>query len=175
VDRWEDYWDTICQIHLLTKHYLLLAEEINDKGELFLQPLKEHRDAYDHIIRIYGMKFNSTNNTNDKFSISKYKEKNMEKALGHEYRAFFDTADWLSLICKAKIFSLLEGKSPIEIVKQYPNYMQAKEIIMTTINEVAAHREEKDISKGMLKTAMSYKKTLDALLKVYKEIYLAFS
>ena len=39
----DQYWKEISKNHLLTKHYLLLAEE---KGEeIFIQPIKEHRDA----------------------------------------------------------------------------------------------------------------------------------
>ena len=82
----EHYWRQISNIHLLTKHYLLIAEEIDERA--FIQPLKEHRDAYDHIIRIYGIDFTEKKAAN----LKQYKESNMKKALGHEYRAFFDTA-----------------------------------------------------------------------------------
>ena len=52
--KFEEFWIDICKIHLFTKHYLLLAEELSEEGELFLQPLKEHRDAYDHVVRVYA-------------------------------------------------------------------------------------------------------------------------
>ena len=34
--------------------YLLTAEEISENGDALIQPLKEHRDAYDHIVRIFA-------------------------------------------------------------------------------------------------------------------------
>lgn len=81
---YEDYWENICKIHSLTKHYLLLSEELSLEGNSFIQPLKEHRDAYDHVIRVYAMK----NNISNMKKSNEYMEKNMSKALGHEYRAF---------------------------------------------------------------------------------------
>ena len=45
------HWKQLCELHSRTKHYLLIAEELSEEGDVFLQPLKEHRDAYDHIIR----------------------------------------------------------------------------------------------------------------------------
>lgn len=119
---YKNYWDDICKIHLFTKHYLLLAEEMSVDGDLFLQPLKEHRDAYDHIIRVYaalGKKINVDN-------ADEYMKNNMSKALGHEYRAFFDTADWLTLICRERINDLLAEKSREEVVKKYSNYSNLK-------------------------------------------------
>ena len=57
MDNFTKYWDSICQIYFLTKHYLLLAEELSDDFDTFLQPVKEHRDAFDHVARVYGYKF----------------------------------------------------------------------------------------------------------------------
>ena len=54
MDKFKTYWDNICKIYFLTKHYLILSEEISDDFDTFLQPIKEHRDAFDHIARVYG-------------------------------------------------------------------------------------------------------------------------
>ncbi len=82
--KFEEFWIDICKIHLFTKHYLLLAEELSEEGELFLQPLKEHRDAYDHVVRVYAVQ----NHISELDNPDVYMQKNMSKALGHEYRAF---------------------------------------------------------------------------------------
>lgn len=47
-------WKKIYQLHQKTKIYLLTAEEISENGDALIQPLKEHRDAYDHIVRIFA-------------------------------------------------------------------------------------------------------------------------
>ena len=47
-------WKKIYQLHQKTKIYLLTAEEISENGDALIQPLKEHRDAYDHVVRIFA-------------------------------------------------------------------------------------------------------------------------
>ena len=54
MEKHTSYWNVICEIYFLTKHYLIISEEISEDFETFLQPLKEHRDAFDHIVRAYG-------------------------------------------------------------------------------------------------------------------------
>lgn len=170
--KFEEYWNDICKIHLFTKHYLLLAEELATEGDLFLQPLKEHRDAYDHVIRVYATQkgINKVKNPDS------YMQKNMSKALGHEYRAFFDTADWLTLICREKINSLLCGKSREEIEKKYLNYKELKKMLLELPNEIAQLRENKDVGKdniSLLDEVDQYVKILDKLLLYYNELVIA--
>ena len=167
----EHYWRQISNIHLLTKHYLLIAEELDE--QTFIQPLKEHRDAYDHIIRIYGVNFTDKKIANQK----QYKDNNMKKALGHEYRAFFDTADWLSLICRRKIRILLEGKKQEEIEAVLPEYPHIKERLSIIPIQIAELREKKDIgdTNGMVDEVNEYKIMLDELLEYYHNIYNLFA
>lgn len=166
---YKDYWDDICKIHLFTKHYLLLAEEMSIEGDLFLQPLKEHRDAYDHIIRVYvalGKKIHVEN-------ADEYMKNNMSKALGHEYRAFFDTADWLTLICRERINNLLEGKSREDVEKKYSNYTNFKKMLINLPKEIASLRERKDVgktSKSFMSDIDKYVEILDKLLDYYTEL-----
>lgn len=166
---YKDYWDNICKIHLFTKHYLLLAEELSVEGDLFLQPLKEHRDAYDHIIRVYAAQGGKAKFEN----VDDYMEKNMSKALGHEYRAFFDTADWLTLICRERINTLLEGKSKEEVQQKYKNYPQFKKMLLELPNEIATLRENKDVgktNKSFLDDIDKYVEILNKLLLYYNEL-----
>lgn len=170
--KFEEYWDDICKIHLFTKHYSLLAEELSVEGELFLQPLKEHRDAYDHVIRVYATK----NRINEVDDVDAYMQKNMSKALGHEYRAFFDTADWLTLICRERINKLLQGETRADIERKYPGYKELKKMLLSLPDEIAQLRENKDIGKEsttVLDEVDQYVKILDKLLRYYKELVIA--
>lgn len=170
--KFEEYWNDICKIHLFTKHYLLLAEELSTEGDLFLQPLKEHRDAYDHVIRVYATK----NHINEINNSDEYMQKNMSKALGHEYRAFFDTADWLTLICRERINNLLQGKTKLDIEKKYPNYKELKKMLLCLPDEIASLRENKDVGKesmNVLDEVDQYVKILDKLIFNYKELVIA--
>ena len=169
MDNFTKYWDSICQIYFLTKHYLLLAEELSDDFDTFLQPVKEHRDAFDHVARVYGYKFLQ----NDIKDIDTYRNENMNKAVGHAYRAFFDTADWLSYICRQKIRQLLTGKTYDEIVSKYPDYPQVKKLLLEAATSIAKIRENKDISDNvseLVKEVNQYKTLLDRLLDAYQAI-----
>ncbi len=170
--KYKEYWNDICKMHLFTKHYMLLAEELATEGDFFLQPLKEHRDAYDHIIRVYSTQI-GLNKVKDS---DLYMQKNMSKALGHEYRAFFDTADWLTLICREKINKLLLGKNSEEIEKKYSNYKELKRMLLELPTEIAQLRENKDVGKdnmSLLNEVDQYVKILDKLIRYYKELVIA--
>lgn len=89
----QEQWRDICYLYNVTKKYLLLAEEVCEDGVVLLQPLKEHRDAYDHVIRTFSIDYKELP---EDFNHRDYVLKNLQKAYGHEYRAFFDMADWLT-------------------------------------------------------------------------------
>ena len=89
----EQCFQLMVSLHIYTKKYLLIAEEIAEKGEIFIQPLKEQRDAFDHLMRCYGVYFSHQETVGGE-NLEKYVLINLDKACGHIYRAFFD----LSLI-----------------------------------------------------------------------------
>ncbi len=168
--------DVLGQIHVLTKHYLLVAEELSEDGVTFLQPLKEHRDAYDHLMRVFYLpnRIKGLSAASDFDSVA-YIKKNVEKAVGHEYRAFFDMADWLTFICRRKI---REELSYQRIRQAYidcygeEEYQSVKELINTVYATIAQYRTEKDIGKtgSPLQDVWAYQKTIDQLLNIYKKV-----
>lgn len=169
MNNYVEYWENICQIYFLTKHYLLLAEELSDEFDTFLQPLKEHRDAFDHVARVYGHNFLQ----NEIKDIDTYCTANMSKAVGHVYRAFFDTADWLSYICRQKIRLLLQGKRYSDIVSIYPEYDDLKGMLQSVPYAIAKIRNNKDVSddpKELVKEVNEYRIILDDLLSAYSKL-----
>lgn len=171
--KFRDYWNPICEVYFLTKHYLLLGEELSEDFDTFLQPVKEHRDAFDHIVRVYGSGFSKDLPKN----LDAYRESNMQKALGHVYRAFFDAADYLSYICRKKIRLLLEGIEPAEIEKRYPNYRNTKTMLSNVAREIAQIRGNKDVNTNgdeIIGEVRHYQEILDRLIKEYEAIYEEF-
>ena len=162
------YLNDITQIHMYTKHYLLIAEELSESGMTFLQPLKEHRDAYDHFSRILALSLKD-DNIKDK---NKYIFENIKKALGHEYRAFFDTSDWLTFTCRKYIREELSHKSIRDkYIKEY-DYESAKIFINELPFKISKFREQKDVSNEnpMIDEVNDYKKVMDELLEIYKNV-----
>lgn len=157
------------QVHMYTKHYLLISEEVSEEGITFLQPLKEHRDAYDHIMRIFALPMRDSKG----IDAEKYVLDNVKKAFGHEYRAFFDTADWFTYICRKYIREELSFNAK---KKKYEGIYADFEEVKAFINEVpfliSKYREKKDISnhESILGEVLEYKKTMDKLLEIYKKV-----
>jgi len=158
-------WNTLCQLHVLTKKYTLLAEEYNLNMKALLQPMKEQKDAYEHLIRVYTAICTDTQDDD-------YKLKNMDKAIGHEYRAFFDTMDYLSIIIYELISEELKNYSFEQIIAVYPDYTQVKKNLVSLPAEIATIREQKDIGKkeSVLTLTLEYADIIDNLLEDYKTI-----
>ncbi|NBH15451.1 hypothetical protein D3Z36_15005 [Lachnospiraceae bacterium] len=123
------YFDEMSQVHMYTKHYLLISEEISEDGITFLQPLKEHRDAYDHLMRVFALSMKDREGA----EAEKYALDNVKKAFGHEYRAFFDTADWFTYICRKYIREELSFRAK---KKKYEQTYADFEEVKTFLNEV---------------------------------------
>lgn len=174
-DTNKNHLTNIGQIHVFTKHYLLLAEELSAEGMSFLQPLKEHRDAYDHLMRIFSLPIRDCGFED----VSDYVSDNLKKAYGHEYRAFFDTVDWLTYICRKYIRETLSYKAKQKVYKKKYSeldFKNTKNIINDIPFKIAKMRENKDISskqldtESILKEIYEYKEILDLLLDIYKKI-----
>lgn len=168
-EEFYSYFDAMSQVHMYTKHYLLIAEEISEEGVAFLQPLKEHRDAYDHLMRVFAL-------SSKDYSVEKAKEyalDNIKKAFGHEYRAFFDTADWFTFICRKYIREELSfGAKKKQYTNKYDDYEQVKQLINEIPFLIAEYREKKDVSSqnNILEEVLRYKSTMDELLEIYKRV-----
>lgn len=163
------YWDNICQIYLLTKRYLLLGEELSEEFNTIVQPLKEHRDALDHIVRAYGVQFLK----DVPQDVAAYQMSNMKKAVGHVYRAFFDTADFITYVCRKKIREVLGGKQREEICAIYPNYPEARQFFNRVPEQIAKIRENKDVSSNaneLVPEVKAYQEIIEKMLGYYREI-----
>lgn len=172
-------WMDLYKLHSRTKHYLLIAEELSEDGDVFLQPLKEHRDAYDHIVRAYGAEF--CKDFESDIKKNEYILKNMDKAYGHEYRAFYDTADWLSFICRRYVRMMLRDQKEKEL-KAFAEYEEIKNLINEVPEKIARLREGKDIGGDNLGKQQAtswdlideYCGVLDKLIKAYTTVHKKF-
>lgn len=163
------YFDRMSQVHMITKHYLLISEEISEEGVTFLQPLKEHRDAHDHLVRVFALPLKEVGNVD----VEKYVLDNVKKAFGHEYRAFFDTADWFTYICRKYVREELSfGAKKRRYEDKYGDFEMVKKFVNEVPFMVAQYREEKDVGnqEPLLSDVMDYKETMDKLLEIYKKV-----
>lgn len=172
-----DKWSKIVQLHRATKTLTLLSEEHELKEwRKFLQPAMEEVHALEHIMRAKAAELGFLADLEPDNKLG-YIEKNLDKAIGHLYRAFFDTADWLSVIIRQKIITALETYDNRCITAVIPEYYQKIRPNLEQINsEIARIREGKDIGKdisddmALIDQVEYYKEKLEKLLTYHKTI-----
>ena len=173
--------DMMSAIHRDTKHYLLVAEELAEESVAFLQPMKEHRDAYDHLMRVFvstareGKKADGNVSQKGDTIPLNYIKDNVRKALGHEYRSFFDTVEWLTYIYRKSLREQLSYRgirSRYEKLYGEEKLRDAQNLINSIPFTIAEYREHKDIRKeiGVLAQVEQFKETLEELLDLYREV-----
>ncbi|MGN1158022.1 MAG: hypothetical protein ACI4TK_17750 [Agathobacter sp.] len=163
------YLTEMSQVHMYTKHYLLVAEELSEEGVTFLQPLKEHRDAYDHLSRIFALSLKDDDTSRNE---EVYILDNVKKAFGHEYRAFFDMADWFTYIFRKYVREELSNKIKRKKYQEKYDFEDTKKFINQLPFSIAKFREDKDVSKEqpILDEVLEYIKVMDRLLEIYKQV-----
>lgn len=126
--------------------------------------------AYDHVIRTFSIDLKKVPEDVD---CKLYVKKNLEKAYGHEYRAFFDTADWLSYNLRKSIRERLRKMSKRE--KKEFIQRSGGEAFLERMNQypfkVAEMRGDKDIGMASNDSPIrEYQNILDEMIAIYKSI-----
>ncbi|MCX5675249.1 MAG: hypothetical protein NTX87_09590 [Planctomycetota bacterium] len=160
----EQIWRDVIHVHQHVKRLMLQGEELDLEQNTFIQPIRELRDALEHIMRVLAAERKLGQDSGDE-----YIEANLQKALGHEYRAFFDVADWVSIEVRGKIRSLVEPFSPECLMAVVPDYYSTyrTEIEQTSL-DIAAIRDGKDAGnrERILDQVESYRKKLDRMIEI---------
>ncbi|PCJ55399.1 MAG: hypothetical protein COA73_13525 [Candidatus Hydrogenedentota bacterium] len=134
----------LVKIHQYTKQLLLISEELGPECKNDFQVIKEHRDAHEHSIRFLNeeLKEQSTEES------LRYILSNVKAAVGHEKRAFYDTADLIGIIIREDIQHGL-GKYDRETIQRVlPKYHEEFRPQLNKYGiQVAELRAEKDIEE----------------------------
>jgi hypothetical protein len=147
-----DHWTSIVKIHNMTKILVIRAEEIDPQHEFYFPIIIQQRDAMDHIMRAAYASFDPERIKKSHPEISDikdYTKRQIDKALGHMYRAFFDAADWLSILYRERIRDVMSNYSSKTIYSVLPTY---NEKIVPRIEEITSNivaiRNSKDIGRN---------------------------
>lgn len=171
-----DFWTNYSYIHNTTKTLYILSEEYDDELSSFIQPIKEQKDSLEHIVRAYS-RYASIDGTISEED-EKYITQNLDKAMGHTFRSFFDCADVLSIILREKLSVELSRFSYSKIVAVWPAYEEYRKVLVEMPARVAKLRTNKDVASGkdaIVSMVKEYKDNIDELFKIYntfmKDIY----
>lgn len=164
-EKYSEIWLQLIQIHNITKELYIKSEEYSDELYSFIQPIKEQRDAYEHVIRAQANFYSLDRN-------DAYIMKNLSKAMGHEYRAFFDTADFMSIILRSKMVDRLKAYRLEEILSVYPEYRDMKRDVTEIADQIVQLRMKKDIGnvQDIYDLIIKYKKVIESLIEYYRTV-----
>lgn len=83
----------LAELYIQAKGLILYSEEVDPDSRSNLQVIKELRDSHDHVMRVVALRLSQVQPENPTISPEDYCRKNLEKAVGHVYRAAFDALD----------------------------------------------------------------------------------
>ena len=169
----EEKWDLIIEVHNWTKALILDAEEIDPRHEFFWPPLVQQRDALDHIVRAQRAALHPDQaQVKGEEEAPNYVVMQLDKALGHAYRAFFDVADWFSIIMRERISEVVSQYSRPALLEVMPNYSTEVESRVDDIcAAIAKCRMDKDIGGSMITgNVQTYTKIIEELSEILRRL-----
>lgn len=153
----KQYKNNLYNTYMESKSLFIYAEELLEQMSFFVAPVLEHRDALDHIMRYFDLK--------NKEGLSEAVVKELDRALAHELRAYFDIADYVCITVRQQISDSLKKVSVRKINKIWDEYSIIKRRIVNASEEIAEIRQSRN---GSLKHIEKYKPIMAEMLDIYK-------
>lgn len=148
-------------LHRDAKALILYSEEIDPDSRSNLQTIKELRDALDHLMRVVLARL-APGEVADTAEAG-YCQKNLQKAIGHVYRAAFDALDGTVLSLRERIADILSDYEIHEISTIIPDYWDIRIELDRLTEDVAKHRGRKDVGRDVGETLNRYIDDVDKL------------
>ena len=170
-----EYWERIFYVHLKTKELYILAEEYGSELQTFFLPINSLKNAYENIIHVCANDYMARIGNSD--SNPKYVLDNLRVALGHECKAFFDTADFLSILLRKKIAECLNGFTYPQIASVWDDYNTVRLQLIQINQEISEIRNRKSdtndyyIDEDVEKYYFETKNLLDWYIFVEEKVY----
>jgi len=157
-------FEEVIELYHLSKELMIYSEEIG--GRRFTPVIEEFTHAFDHLMRVFAFKlgFKPTN--------ADYALKNLERALGHLYRADYDLVDWLSILFKEKVRDELKSFSARTVQEIFPKYYQEIKpyFEIEAPKEISKLRDIRDIAKPSKSNLNEFVEIFGRLKSYYEEI-----
>ncbi len=134
-------------VYFENRKLYIRAEELSVSMNMYIAPLVEHRDAFDHLMRCFEKL-----DENEKDFV-----KEIDSALEHELRAYYDIADYICIQIREYIADVL-------------NNMRAKDIKDIWVEYESKKREIFDLSVEIAKVRNERKSSLDSVFKYRDEV-----
>ncbi len=157
------------ELYVKVKELMIFCEENQEEFKTNLQIVKELRDAFDHMMRVFAVKLGLKAEKEDG-----YVQTSLDKVLGHVFRAGYDTLDFATLILRDKINKEVSDFSPSAIQAAIPNYYsEIRPSVEAITNNIIKLRNNKDIAKPSPELFDEYFKNVIKLQEMFKTILIA--
>ncbi len=147
----------ITELYYVNKKLMLYAEQLNQQ-DTFIPPINEIRYAFDHLMGIFGVRFELI------AEYDNYVSTNLNKAFSHIYRATFDLLEYILIYQQELISTKLDGISTETLVHVFPDYYQQ---IVPDIEKlfgiILDIRERKDIGNPNLEDINEHVKSIEKI------------
>jgi hypothetical protein len=151
----------IAKLYAQTKRLILTAEELDPELRSCIPIIKELRDAFDHLMRYVSDYF--TENPKG----PEYQDAQLDKALGHVFRASYDAMDSLAILLKLRLHKAMTTHSHEAITVVFPEYFNTHIVKLREIdNKVIESRRFKDVGGYTPEHLDEYLNFLDQLQKI---------
>lgn len=156
----------VTELYGKVKELILFCEENHEEFKSNLHEVKELRDAFDHLMRIFAARLGVKDEKDDR-----YVKANMDKVLGHVYRAGYDTLDYATLILRDKINSEVLGFSPSAIQAAIPTYYsEIRPSVESITSDIIKLRNDKDVANKSPEVFTVYFQNVKNLQKMFDAI-----
>lgn len=146
-------------LYLKVRELMFYADEVHPEKKTFIPPINEIRNAFDHLMRVFAVKFELK--TTDK---EDYITDNLDMALSHVYRAAFDLLDFISIYLRKKILDEINEISPEALTIVFPEYYQKiRPDIEKASTEMSDFRSRKYISCPKIDDVIKYAEIIERL------------
>jgi hypothetical protein len=155
-------------LYTQAKGLILYSEEIDPTARSNIQVIKELRDAFDHLMRVVAASLCDARTSGA--NAPDYCYKNIDKAIGHVYRAAFDALDGTVLSLRQKIVEVLEGYPQAVIKEVMPDYWEFRKKLELLTKNIASHRAAKDVAGDLGETLSLYVSDIEEIKGLYSRI-----
>lgn len=154
----------ISDVYLINKKYFIKAEEILPNLRMFLTPVLEHRDALDHLMRAFSDIHTEGYSIENDLIIYEKRIKNIEKALGHELRSFFDIADFICINMRVYFKDLYKQTKRKKLLAVWEEVEKQEQQLVDISEKIASIR----LSRGeSYESVNQYAEVIDDLFSMY--------
>ncbi len=159
----------ITELYGKVKELIIFCEENQEEFKTNLHIVKELRDAFDHLMRVFAVKLELKEGREDG-----YIQTSLDKVLGHVFRAGYDTLDFATIILRDKINKEVSDFSPSAIQASIPNYYsEIRPSVESITTDIIKLRNNKDIAQPSPELFNEYFKNVIKLQEMFKQIVTA--